>query len=107
MRASSRALSKSMQSKKMCSRVRSPLPHSQITSRGSKSRLNRRVYSAVKECPTAKRSAVQKEEREGGRSALSTTAHSGWFRPSGGDVSESWYARDVRGFLCHSLAHCS
>ena len=88
MQASLRAPWKSIQLKMMCRRVLSSSLHSHIMSRGSKSFLNRRVYSAVKECPTAKRRAVQKVERDGGCSDLLTAAHRGWFRPSGGTVRE-------------------
>ena len=64
--------------------VLSSCPHSHMTSSGWKSFLNRLVYSAVKECPTANLSAVQKVERDGGNSALVAVAHKGWLRPSGG-----------------------
>ena len=48
---------------------------------------------------------MQNEERVG--LALSVATHSGWLLPLRGVRRERRYAMEVRGFLCHSLAHCS
>ena len=71
------------QSNTMYARVRSSMPHSKVTSSRTKSSLKRRVYSAVKAWPTARRRAVQKKEREG--SAFPVATH-------------KWVVVSIRGF---------